>query len=68
MEQFEIQARAAELEQQVNAYGEALKQQQEQWNTWFESQQGAIGAQRQIDIQATQPEGQVAGRIWIKTY
>lgn len=53
---------------ETTEYDTLLKQQQEQWNTWFESQQGAIGAQRQIDIQATQPEGQVAGRIWIKTY
>lgn len=53
---------------ETTEYDTLLKQQQEQWDAWFESQQGAIGAQRQIDIQATQPEGQVAGRIWIKTY
>lgn len=53
---------------ETTEYDTLLKAQQERWEEWFESQQSGASVQREIDVQKNRPEGQVAGRIWIKTY
>lgn len=52
----------------ITEYDTIIKEEQERWEEWFRQQQGAIQAQRSIAIQVKRPEGQVAGRIWIRTY
>ena len=52
----------------VLEYDSMVKEQQERWEEWFRWQQGSPEAQREIAIQTSAPKGQVAGRVWIRTY